>query len=65
MKFFSSLTPMQRGIAYVVMGFLILLDAVGLLSKSIHLIVFFAAFGLILYGLKLTNVLDMLMTKKK
>jgi hypothetical protein len=63
MDFFKSLTPQYRGIIYSIAGLLILLDALNILSKSIHAFVILAALGLILYGIKLTNILD-LITKK-
>jgi len=65
MKLLASLTQMQRGIIFITAGLLILLDSIGVLSKTVHIIVFTAALGLIVYGVKLTNILDMLMTKKK
>lgn len=64
MKFLSSLTPMQRGIGYVVLGVLILFDSIGWLGKGIHLVIFLSALGLIFYGIKLTGLLDTLMAKK-
>ncbi len=63
MEFFKSLTPQYRGIIYSILGLLILLDALDILSKSIHIFVVLAAIGLILYGIKLTNILDII-TKK-
>ena len=63
MNFLNNLPPVYRGSIYSVFGLLVLLDALNVLSKSIHLFVILAALGLIIYGIKVTNVLD-LITKK-
>ena len=63
MNFLNNLPPVYRGSIYIVFGLLVLLDALNVLSKSIHLFVILAALGLIIYGIKVTNVLD-LITKK-
>jgi hypothetical protein len=63
MKLLHALTPQYRGIIYTIIGLLILLDALNILSKSIHVFVVLASIGLILYGIKLTNVLDLISKK--
>lgn len=63
MNILNNLTPQYRGIIYSVIGLLILLDALDVLSKSIHIFVILAALGLIAYGVKLTNVLDLISKK--
>jgi len=63
MKFLDTLTPQYRGIIYTIIGLLILLDELNILSKSIHVFVVLASIILILYGIKLTNILDAI-TKK-
>ncbi|HBR70932.1 TPA: hypothetical protein DIC20_01655 [Candidatus Dependentiae bacterium] len=56
MKILASLTDTQRGIIYLVFGFLVLLDALNLLDKTIHYVILFAALGLIIYGFLLTKL---------
>jgi len=64
MKFLSRLTDMQRGIVYLVIGFLILLDALNLLDKTVHYVILFAAIGLIIYGILLTGLVKKIFNKK-
>lgn len=63
MNFLNNLSPVYRGSIYSVIGLLVLLDALNVLSKSIHLFVILAAIGLIIYGIKTTNVLDLIIKK--
>jgi len=64
MKFLSKLTNMQRGTFYIIGGFLILLDALNLLDKTIHYVILLAALGLIIYGILLTNLVEKIFKKK-
>ncbi len=63
MEFLKTVPPVYRGTIYAVIGLLILLDSLGILSKSIHIFVILAAIGLIIYGIKATNVIDLLLKK--
>lgn len=55
--------PQYCGAIYGIIGLLILLDELGVLSKTIHLFVVFAAIGLIAYGLKLSGLLELINKK--
>lgn len=63
MDFLNNIPPVYRGSIYSIIGLLILLDALGVLTKSIHIFVIMAAIGLIIYGIKVTNVLDLIIKK--
>jgi|GEM_PF-2011125 len=63
-RYFASISPQYRGAVYIVIGLLIMLDSLNILSKSIHIFVFLAAVGLMVYGVQLTNVLDLISKKK-
>lgn len=64
MNIFTSLTPVQRGIAYIIAGSLIMLDALNILSKTVHFVILITAIGLIVYGVILTNVMNLIKSKK-
>ena len=64
MKFLKSLSSMHRGIIYITFGFLILLDALNLLDKTVHYVILFAALGLIIYGILLTELVQKVLKKK-
>ncbi len=64
MKFLDKLTHMQKGIMYLVIGFLILLDSLNLLGKTIHYVILLSAIGLIIYGILLTDLTSKVFKKK-
>jgi len=65
MKLFESLTKTQRGIIYIVVGILILLDALNLLDKTIHYVILVSALSLIVYGTILTDLAATIFKKIK
>ncbi len=65
MNIWNSLSPVQRGIVYIVAGSLVMLDALNILSTTVHFFVLIAAIGLIIYGIMLTHIIDLIMGKKK
>lgn len=64
MKFLGRISDMQKGIAYLVFGILILLDALNVLSTTVHYVILFAAISLIIYGILLTGLVKKFFEKK-
>ena len=65
MNMFQKLSPKQKGIVYIVIGILILLDAMNLLSTTVHYVILVAAITIIIYGVMLTDLPRKIMGKKK
>lgn len=63
MKVFENLTDLQRGTVFIVGGVLVILDALNLLSQTVHFMFILAGLGLIIYGLSLTNVWEKIQRK--
>lgn len=63
-RYCASISPQYRGAVYIIVGLLVMLDSLNILSKTIHFFVFLAAVSLIVYGVQLTNVLDLINKKK-
>ena len=63
MNCMNKLGPQYCGIIYGIIGFLILLDALNVLSASIHIFVILAALALILYGIKISGLLELISKK--
>ena len=65
MNMFKKLSPQQKGVASIVIGVLILLDAMNLLSTTVHYVILVAAITIIIYGVMLTDLPGKIMGKKK
>jgi hypothetical protein len=63
MNCINHLGPQYCGAIYGIIGLLILLDELNVLSKSIHLFVVLAAIGLVVYGIKISGLLDLISKK--
>jgi len=63
MNCLKQLGPQYCGIIYSIIGLLVLLDALNILSASIHVFVVLASIALILYGVKLSGVLELINKK--
>ena len=59
----QNLTNLQRGTVFIVAGVLVVLDALNLLSQTVHFMFIIAGIGLIIYGLSLTNVWEKIQRK--
>lgn len=58
MKILDNLTSMQKGILFIVLGLLIVLDAFKILSITINYVFALCGLGLIFYGVSLTKIFE-------